>query len=75
MLTCQLKVVFEFSTCTTTRGRRYKFLKKLNILRTRVTSFSQRVINAWNFLPENTDETKCRQILQGKRQPEGIRMT
>jgi len=44
---------FSFSTCTLTRGHKYKLCKKTDCLTYQTKHFNERVINAWNSLPVN----------------------
>ena len=39
---------FSSSTCTLTRGHKFKLYKKQTVSQTRANFFSERVINAWN---------------------------
>jgi len=38
-----------------TRGHQYKLFKKPHVSRTRANFFSERIVNAWNFLPDIDD--------------------
>ena len=44
--------LFEFPTYTATRGHQFKLAKKQHRLKVRSNSFSLRVIDSWNSLPE-----------------------
>ena len=44
--------LFEFPTYTATRGHQSKLAKKQHRLKVRLNSFSLRVIESWNSLPE-----------------------
>ena len=45
---------FQFYTAKSTRGHPYKLCKEHNTSTIRQNFFSQRVINAWNYLPLDT---------------------
>ena len=48
---------FSRSSCSYTRGHPYKLFKKRPVSSTRANFFSDRVINAWNALPDDVDFT------------------
>jgi len=43
------------STYVPARGHQYKLFKKPHLSRTRANFFSERIVNAWNFLPDTVD--------------------
>jgi len=48
---------FEMVHLSTTRGHSYKLYKKRSSATVRCTFFSERVVNAWNSLPNSVDFT------------------
>ena len=51
----QAQDFFVPSTYAPTRGHQYKLSKKPHLSRTRANFFSERIVNAWNFLPDTVD--------------------
>jgi len=43
------------SRYASTRGHQYKLFKKPHVSRTRANFVSERIVNAWNFLPDIVD--------------------
>ena len=46
---------FQYASYSSTRGHRFKLYKNNTFVRVRSSFFSERVLNAWNKLPESID--------------------